>query len=145
MLGVLVTGFTAVCTVEILGQVWFQEVKSTKLDCRSGLLGLVQAVDRARTAVGKAPVSGGPSAALAVFRSSLEPEWSDREAVALVCQQNPTTSKALKQIEQLRYAEEHAVRYEAHNLSRQRRLVQDLLEELGLSRTPKTPPNTAQK
>lgn len=70
---------------------------------------------------------------MAEFREALEPEWHDRAALATSCEGDPPAARALKRIEQLRYAEEHAVRYEAQNLSRHRREVEKMLEQLGLT------------
>ena len=132
LLGALVTAFTTVCTLEIMGQVWFQEVRTTGLECRAGLQGLIQALERARENVGSVREAGNESATLARFRDSLEPEWRARGAVSQACKSDHKSSKALQQIERLRYAEEHAVRYEAQNLARLRRRVQELLRELGI-------------
>ncbi len=138
-LGLLVTAFTAVCAVEIIRQVWFHEAGPEQADCRAGLLRLVGAVDRARAAAMATTQVVDDEAALARFRRSLDPEWELKAAVAAACKADPKTFNALKQIEQLRYAEEHAVRYEARNLSRQRRQVERALSELGLSPTPRQP------
>ena len=140
VLGVLVSAFTAVCALEIIRQVWFHESGPEQADCRAGLLRLVQAVDRARAAAIATQLSDD-QAALARFRHSLDPEWELKSAVAAACKGDPKTSNALKQIEQLRYAEEHAVRYEARNLSRQRHRVERTLSELGLLPAPRQHPS----
>jgi hypothetical protein len=138
VLGILVSAFTAVCALEIIQQVWFHDAGPQQADCRAGLLRLIGAVDRARAAAMTTQV-GDDEAALARFRSSLDPEWEAKAAVTAACKADPKTMNALKQIEQLRYAEEHAVRYEARNLSRQRRQVERTLSELGLLPAPRHP------
>ncbi len=132
VLGLLVSAFTAVCTFEIIRQLWFQDVGRSATECRAGLARLTHALERARSA-GHRVQTGGNTGALARFRASLDPAWEDKTAVAQACRGDPRSSHALKQIEQLRYAEERAVRYEARSLSRQRRQVQKSLSELGLS------------
>src|SRR5262245_34191032 len=52
--------------------------------CRAGLYGLVRAVDRARDAASDTP-GGNEDAALARFRSALDPEWQRRDATAAAC------------------------------------------------------------
>jgi hypothetical protein len=124
LLGLLVSAFTAVCTFEIIGQVWFPKVESSQSDCYLGIRHLVQALDRARTVgrerakwqrgrAGRRRVSACPRARVARAGQPL-----DR------LQGQCSGLRALKQIDQLRYAEEHAVRYEARNLSRHRREVE---------------------
>ena len=70
---------------------------------------------------------------MAAFRRALEPEWHERASLSTACRGDKSGLRALKQIDQLRYAEEHAVRYEARNLSRHRREVERMLQELGLA------------
>lgn len=146
LLGLLVSAFTVVCTLEIMGQVWFPRVESAEGDCRGGIQRLVQALGRARSVATTVRNGGEAGAAVAEFRRSLEPEWRERATLGTVCEGDAKGLRALKQIDQLRYAEEHAVRYEARNLSRLRREVERALQELGLaaadsrSLSPSTPP-----
>jgi hypothetical protein len=146
LLGLLVSAFTAVCTLEIIGQVWFPRVESAQGDCRAGIRQLVQALGRARSVAATVRNGSEAGAAVAEFRKSLEPEWRGRATVGTVCEGDTEGLLVLKQIDQLRYAEEHAVRYEARNLSRLRREVERALQELGLAAadspllSPSTPP-----
>jgi hypothetical protein len=78
-------------------------------------------VERARTA---ASVTDGEDAALDRFRRALQPDWDDRDHIEELCQPSPSSMAALDAIEQLRYAEEHAVRREAAELAPLRRRVQ---------------------
>jgi len=132
LLGLLVSAFTAVCTFEIIGQVWFPRVESAQSDCRLGIERLVQALGRARSVAATVRNGSEAGAAVAEFRRTLDPEWHERPSLANACKGDAEGRLALKQIDQLRYAEEHAVRYEARNLSRLRREVERTLQELGL-------------
>ena len=59
------------------------------------------------------------------------PDWSTRSALDEACRQSPELTRALGEIEELRYAEEHAVRHEASDLARRRQRVALLARELG--------------
>jgi hypothetical protein len=124
----LLASFTLVCSLQIIWQVWGSPSPVREVSCRQGLRDLIMAVRRARSAA--ASESGGELAALSRFRSALEPEWRDRPSVGQSCQRDPKTGGALRAIEELRYAEEHAVRYEAVDLASQRRRVEALEREL---------------
>lgn len=89
--------------------------------CSDGLSKLTAAVERARKA---ASVTDGEDAALAHFREALTPEWDDRDHIEDLCRSSAQSMAALDAIEQLRYAEEHAVRREAAELAPLRRRVQ---------------------
>ena len=79
------------------------------------------AIERARKAGSS---TDGEDAALADFRRALRPEWDDRDHIDDLCRPSPSSMAALDAIEQLRYAEEHAVRREASELAPLRRRVQ---------------------
>ncbi len=117
-------------TVQIVRQVFFQPVSpSPYAGCREGLIALAGAVDRAREA---APGTDGEDAAIARFRSALEPEWGYRDGIAASCRGASENERALDAIERLRYAEEHAARREAGDLAPLRRKVRDIVNgELG--------------
>jgi hypothetical protein len=122
--GLIVGGATATWTIQILMAVFAPTVDAVATDCRSGTRGLLVAVRRARLAA--ASENGDERAALASFRAALEPEWSARTSLTSVCRSDPKAQTALTEIDALRYAEEHAVRYEAVGLAPQRRRVQAL-------------------
>jgi hypothetical protein len=88
--------------------------------CRAGLAALHDAVDRARGAAeGEADVE----AALARFRTALQPEWGRFEAIRGLCEKTEADQHSLDAVERLRYAEEHAVRREAGSLEVLRKQV----------------------
>ncbi|MEB2312933.1 MAG: hypothetical protein OZ921_21675 [Sorangiineae bacterium] len=123
------TTFTAVSATEVLVQVWAPEVEPTTLDCRGGVAALLGSVERARAAAARGPA--GERDALTRFRAALEPEWSARPALDARCRGDAWAGAALRTADQLRYAEEHAVRYEAGGLAERRERARGLLEELG--------------
>lgn len=125
---VIVTSFTAVCSAQILWQVWAPPVTHADIACRPGLEALLHAVRRARRAA--AATTGGEREALGRFRTALNPEWTWRPALEDRCRQDTWGLKALREIERYRYAEEHAVRYEAASLSRQRQRMEILEKDL---------------
>jgi hypothetical protein len=113
-------------TVELLQQVFYLPVTpSPHATCHEGLLALARAVERAREA---APGTDGEDAALARFRSGLDPEWTYRDGIATMCRGSTENERALDAIERLRYAEEHAARREAGDLAPLRRRVRAIVD-----------------
>jgi hypothetical protein len=139
--GAIMVTFTAVLTLQILRAVFSPDIVAVATKCRPGLRGLVVAVRRARLAA--ASESGDERAALGRFRSALRPEWDSRASLDEVCASDHQARAALAEIDALRYAEEHAVRYEAVGLAPQRRKVQALSVTLfardGLQLSPALP------
>jgi hypothetical protein len=123
----LVIGITAWWTIEIIQQVWFKRVPETTAECRSGLVGLIAAVDRARVRAGETP---GEQAAVTRFREALSPEWDERAALDRACQNDPEALRGLSSVDGLRYAEENAARSEASDLAERRRAIQALSQKL---------------
>jgi hypothetical protein len=126
--GLMMVVTTASWTYQILVAVFAPPIVTVATECRAGTRGLLVAVRRARRAA--ASETGDERAALGRFRSSLEPEWNSRASLESVCSSDSKTRAALAEIDALRYAEEHAVRYEAVGLAPQRRRVQALYETL---------------
>jgi hypothetical protein len=120
---------------------WSPAGPSPYAGCHEGLVALVAAVDRARSA---APGIDGEDAAIDRFRGALLPEWSHRDSIAKACGGATDDQRALDAIERLRYAEEHAVRREAGDLAPLRRRVQAIVEKelgAGSSRGTALPPS----
>jgi len=124
--GLLVGGATATWTIQILYAVFAPPIVSVAKECRGGTRDLLTAVRRASLAA--AAESGDERAALGRFRTALEPEWSTRASLDSICASDRQARAALAEIDALRYAEEHAVRYEAVGLAPQRRRVQALYQ-----------------
>jgi hypothetical protein len=134
----IVSGATATWTLQILYAVFAPSLEKVATECQGGTRDLLLAVRRARLAA--ASEDGNERAALARFRAALEPEWSTRTSLDALCRQDPKGRAALTDIDALRYAEEHAVRYEAVGLAPQRRRVQALYEfESDRQRSPALP------
>jgi hypothetical protein len=128
LFAVLVSVPTAVWSLQIMKVVWSPSRGPAPESCQKGQLGLLHAVERARTAAaGRAESSERES--LARFRDALRPEWGSRPNLGDLCR-TPADRKILREIDSLRYAEEHAVRYEATTLARDRRRARELEREL---------------
>src|SRR6187551_3508416 len=136
--GLIVSGATASWTIQILYAVFAPPVFAVAKECRGGTRDLLTAVRRASLAA--AAETGDERAAVGRFRAALEPEWSTRASLDSVCRADSKAQAALAEIDALRYAEEHAVRYEAVGLAPQRRRVQALYQfESGGQQSPLPP------
>jgi hypothetical protein len=82
---------------------------------------LERAVSRARAAYLAQTSEQNERAALATYRNALEPEWSEHKGIEAACRGDEAGRKRLKDVIALRYAEEHAVRYESLGLAPLRR------------------------
>lgn len=120
----IVTAFTVTWSLQIMRQAFAPEPTPAKVECRPGVRALIQALRRARGSA--AAQTGGERAALAQFRAAIRPEWETRAQVSAACRTDRKALKVLHEIDLLRYAEEHAVRYEAVELARRRRRIQAL-------------------
>ena len=119
-------GATLFWTVEILQTVWGTAPPSPA-GCAGGTASLERAVERARLAYAVQAGDEDERAALARYRGALEPEWSERKAVEAACAGDLPGRKHLKDVIALRYAEEHAVRYESLGLAPLRRRLKGTL------------------
>lgn len=120
------TAATLWWTVQILGAVWGKAPPSPD-GCAGGTANLERAVERARVAYAASAGDEDERAALARYRGALEPEWSERKAVEAACAGDAAGRKRLKDVIALRYAEEHAVRYESLGLAPLRRRLKGTL------------------
>jgi hypothetical protein len=116
--------FTAICTVQICLQVWAPPIQPLDVGCSAGILRLAEAIETARHASWNQP---GESAALSSFRNAVGPAWATRAAVKRACASNPVELAHLREVDRLRYAEEHAVRYGAVDLAERRQEVARLI------------------
>jgi hypothetical protein len=113
-------GATLLWTIQILTTVWGTAPPSPE-GCAGGTASLERAVDRARKAHAAVAVDDDERAALSRYRSALLPEWEQRKAVEAACETDEAGKMRLKDVIALRYAEEHAVRYESLGLAPLRR------------------------
>ena len=118
----VVSALTALWAGQILQQlVVHHSSTGPATECRPGVRALIDAVRRARQAA--AEETGGEKPALGRFRATLAPAWRIRPDLTAACAGDPAAARALKEVDLLRYAEEHAVRYESAELARRRRRV----------------------
>lgn len=115
-------GATAWWTFQILSTVWGSAPPSPA-GCTGGTASLEQAIERARAAYTRGTADEDERAALARYRGALEPEWGERKAIEAACKGDPKGEKHLRDVIALRYAEEHAVRYESLGLAPLRRRI----------------------
>jgi hypothetical protein len=121
--GTIFAGATLLWTFQILTAVWGSAPPSPA-GCAGGTASLERAVERARQAYALLPGDEDERAALARYRNALEPEWEQQKAVVAACRGDAAGRKRLKDVIALRYAEEHAVRYESLGLAPLRRRLQ---------------------
>lgn len=119
--GLIVSSFVVISSLQILDVVWFPKEPPSAASCREGLKGLVTSLGRARSAAARE--KGGERAALEVFRRELLPEWGQRPGLEKRCSSDRAARDLLAELDQLRYAEEHAVRYVEVDLGPRRRRV----------------------
>ena len=124
---VAVGGFTLHNTVRIIRQVFFSPAPAATADCRGGVVSLVKAVREARQAA--ALEDRGERASLTQFRGTLARSWAAREGLDQACKGDPKALRALRDVDRLRYAEEHAVRSDAVDLARLRRRINQIEKE----------------
>ena len=129
--GALVASVTAWWSGQIILQVWPPHPAAPAGDCRSSLRGLLEGITTARRAA--AAEISGEQASLRAFRQALGPQWATRHGLDQACAADPEARLMLEEIDELRYAEEHAVRYEAVRLARQRKRARAIADKLGAS------------
>ena len=120
-----VAGFTLLWPCQILSQV-FGAAGAPEPECRKALLDLLAAVERARV---EAVEADEEREALSRFRRTLEPAWSARASLDAACADDAAARRALPEVDEFRYAEEHAVRRDFH-LSRDRQRARELYRQL---------------
>jgi hypothetical protein len=119
---------TLVWTYQIMLAIFYPPLGPAPQSCESGTLDLLRALDRARTAARGQDL--GERQSLARFRAALKPAWDAHPALTALCRTTERDSQRLQAVDALRYAEEHAVRYEATALAGQRRRARELEHEL---------------
>ena len=120
-------GATLLWTIQILTTVWGTAPPSAA-GCAAGTASLERAIARARGVFAAQSADQDERAALATYRNALEPEWSDQKGIEAACRDDQAGLKRLKDVVALRYAEEHAVRYESLGLAPLRRRLKGASE-----------------
>jgi len=128
LLALFVSVPTAVWSLQIMREVWSPPLGPEPSSCAEGLLALLRAVETARAAA--AETGPGERQSLGRFRSALAPAWASRPNLEHACQGQARELSYLRAIDGFRYAEEHAVRYEATALARARQRARELDREL---------------
>jgi hypothetical protein len=129
----IMSAFIIVCGSQVIYQGFASPVSESPRDCQTGISELIQALRRARLAAAEEPL--GERASLARFRHALLPEWQRRAQVAALCGADSRALADLSAVDRLRYAEEHAVRYESVDLAPSRRRVLAVEQSLGTHQT----------
>ena len=99
-----------------------------KPECRPGVEALMASIPTARNAAAEGP--GGERAALDRFRRSLAPVWAQRAALTAACAGDADAQAGLQAVDELRYAEENHVRYEAAEVTKRRRQAAEIRQRL---------------
>lgn len=140
---VLVVVVIGICTVQVTTQAIGRlggTHSDAPIECAQGIRSLAVAVERARSAA--AASHEGESEAVALFRASREPEWARRGDVERACKGDPARLETLDAVIHLGFAEEHAVRRDAVELSKIRSKAANLVR-MHLPPFPSAPvPNT---
>lgn len=127
--GGIIAAFVLICSAQIMYQ-GFSEPRGAALrDCREGIRTLVNAVREARTAS-----SGGDldeRTALRRFREVVVPAWTSRPDLVQKCGSDSWATRAVQAVDEWRWAEENAVRYESVDLAPSRRRIQAIEAKLG--------------
>lgn len=133
----VVSSITGILGTQIIWQALAPASSPTTEDCRTAVEGLLAAVRRARGAA--ALEVEGEKAAVDRFRQQLAPEWNLRPGIGEACKNDPNGARALQEVDLLRYAEEHAVRYDSVDVARRRRTVQALESQFLAPQTDASP------
>jgi hypothetical protein len=121
---------TLLWTYQIMLALFYPEPGPRPASCRAGTQGLLAGLEQARSAARSE--SSGERQSLARFRAALGPAWAGRAELEALCARSQKDRERLREIDALRYAEEHAVRYEATALAHQRQRARELEQELSL-------------
>lgn len=125
--GLVIAGLTAIFATQIILQAWGYGVPETHESCRAGVQQLLVHLDQARQS---AAAQAAERDALDAFRRALGQPWASRSALGRRCAEDPAAARLLRELEQLRYAEEHAVRYASRELAGRRRAVQAMADAM---------------
>jgi hypothetical protein len=128
---VVVSTFVVVCSVQILYQGFHDRTVTAAGECRTVVAKLAFSVRIAREHAGNV---ADERIALHRFREALGPEWQARSQLDRLCQSDPWAREAISAIDEWRWAEETAIRYESVDLAPSRRRVQAIEDRLGSTR-----------
>lgn len=129
----VVLAVCAVSAVQVVEQALFREPESKlesadvkRFECAEGIRLLDDAIDRARKTVHRSALD--ETQAMKKYREALEPIWSHRAVIERACMGDAQGELAVRALIRLGYAEEHAVRSDAMELSRLRKRTEQLVQ-----------------
>lgn len=127
----VVSSFVVVCSAQILYQGFHDRSVPAGGDCRTVIAKLAYSVRVGRERAGN---MADERIALHRFRDALEPEWQARPQLDRLCRSDQWAHEAISAIDEWRWAEETAIRYESVDLAPSRRRVQTIEARLGSAR-----------
>ena len=125
--------FVVVCSTQILYQGFHSKTVAIASDCRQGIRQFITEIRLARAAAAIEVL--GERAAMAKFRSVMILDHSARKSLEQPCNGDSWGRDALQAVDEWRWAEENAVRYESVDLAPSRRRIEAIESQLG----PRTP------
>ncbi len=129
----IVASFVVVCSAQILYQGFRSPRGEVSSDCRQGIYQLISEIRKARAAAAEEVL--GERVAMEKFRSKVSLDRLMRKSLQRQCQADSWSRDALQAVNEWRWAEENAVRYESVDLAPSRRKIQAIELQLG----PNTP------
>ena len=120
---IVVSSFVVVCSAQILYQGFHERAVTIGGECRAVVARLASSVRAARENAGSV---ADERLALHRFRDELEPEWHARGQLDQLCRSDQWAREAISAIDEWRWAEETAIRYESADLAPSRRRVQSI-------------------
>ncbi len=117
----------AVCTIEVSVQACARVTRTddVPVECNSGVLSLMGAVERATKTASTSTLS--EREAVESYRQSLEPEWSRRGDIRRACQGQPKLEETLDAVLRLGWGEEQSVRRDSLETTELRRRARELV------------------
>jgi hypothetical protein len=127
----IMSTFVVVCSAQILYQGFRAPDARVNMDCRGAVRQLIRDIRRARAAAELEVL--GERAAMSKFRSAMTLSPTALRALENQCQHDLGAAEALRAVDEWRWAEENAVRYESVDLAPSRRRIRAIESNLGLS------------
>jgi len=127
----IMSTFIVVCSVQILYQGFHAPEAHVNMDCRGAVRQVIRDIRHARAAAELEVL--GERAAMSKFRNAMTLSPTDLRALENLCRHEPGIAQALKAVDEWRWAEENAVRYESVDLAPSRRRIRAIESNLGLA------------
>lgn len=126
--GGIIAAFVLICSVQIMYQGFSEPHGAALVNCHDGIRTLVNAVREARAASSRGDLD--ERTALRRFREVVVPAWTNRAELAQKCNNDSWAARAVQAVDEWRWAEENAVRYESVDLAPSRRRIQAIEAKL---------------